>query len=197
MIDSTAVFGSVTLSRVPTRIHQLTSAIFGEFMGTLVLVLLGDGVVAERSADKNSKAENPGWMVITAGWAFAVMCGDLHGHRLRQQRRLSESRRHARLRHRSGNSRNSAALSHSRRIARRLCGAVLVWLHFLPHAATPDTTSKLACFCTDPRNPQRSEQPNQRNPRHPSSYVFVVGRNFLESRNRRGPRIRPRPLPGS
>src|SRR5580693_10711933 len=74
MIDSTAVFGSVTLSRVPRRIHQLTSAIFGEFMGTLVLVLLGDGVVAGVLL-KKSKAENSGWMVITAGWAFAVMCG--------------------------------------------------------------------------------------------------------------------------
>ena len=47
---------------------------FGEFMGTAVLVLLGDGVVAGVLL-KKSKAENAGWMVITAGWAFAVMCG--------------------------------------------------------------------------------------------------------------------------
>ena len=47
---------------------------FGEFMGTLVLILLGDGVVAGVLL-KRSKAESSGWMVITAGWAFAVMCG--------------------------------------------------------------------------------------------------------------------------
>ena len=47
---------------------------FGEFMGTLVLILLGDGVVAAVLL-KKSKAENSGWIVITAGWAFAVMCG--------------------------------------------------------------------------------------------------------------------------
>jgi glycerol uptake facilitator protein len=45
---------------------------FGEFMGTLVLILLGDGVVAGVLL-KRSKAEGAGWMVITAGWAFAVM----------------------------------------------------------------------------------------------------------------------------
>ena len=50
---------------------------FGEFMGTLVLVLLGDGVVANVLL-KRSKAEGSAddrWMVITSGWAFAVMAG--------------------------------------------------------------------------------------------------------------------------
>ena len=47
---------------------------FGEFMGTLVLILLGDGVVAGVLL-KRSKAESSGWLVITSGWAFAVMCG--------------------------------------------------------------------------------------------------------------------------
>src|SRR5450432_1525701 len=47
---------------------------FGEFMGTLVLILLGDGVVAGVLL-KRSKAENSGWIVITAGWCFAVMAG--------------------------------------------------------------------------------------------------------------------------
>src|SRR2546422_4322178 len=47
---------------------------FGEFMGTLVLVLLGDGVVANVLL-RRSKAEGAGWMVITSGWAFAVMAG--------------------------------------------------------------------------------------------------------------------------
>jgi glycerol uptake facilitator protein len=47
---------------------------FGEFMGTLVLILLGDGVVANILL-KRSKAEGAGFMVITSGWAFAVMAG--------------------------------------------------------------------------------------------------------------------------
>src|SRR6266478_7530679 len=47
---------------------------FGEFTGTLVLILLGDGVVANVLL-KHSKAEGAGWMVITSGWAFAVMAG--------------------------------------------------------------------------------------------------------------------------
>lgn len=46
----------------------------GEFMGTLILILLGDGVVANVLL-KRSKAEGSGWMVITSGWAFAVMAG--------------------------------------------------------------------------------------------------------------------------
>src|ERR1035438_10317085 len=52
----------------------MTSPFLGEFLGTRVLVLLGNGVVAGVVL-KHSKAEASGWMVITAGWAFAVMAG--------------------------------------------------------------------------------------------------------------------------
>src|SRR5215470_14777650 len=52
----------------------MRSPFFGEFMGTMVLILLGNGVVAGVLL-KRSKAENSGWIVITAGWAFAVMAG--------------------------------------------------------------------------------------------------------------------------
>ena len=47
---------------------------FGEFMGTLVLVLLGDGVCAGVTLRK-SYAADAGWMVITTGWALGVLCG--------------------------------------------------------------------------------------------------------------------------
>jgi len=50
------------------------SPFLGEFLGTLVMILLGDGVVAGVLL-KRSKAEGAGWMVITSGWAFAVMAG--------------------------------------------------------------------------------------------------------------------------
>src|SRR2546429_4608916 len=52
----------------------MTSPLAGEFFGTMILILLGDGVVAAVLL-KRSKAEGSGWMVITAGWAFAVMAG--------------------------------------------------------------------------------------------------------------------------
>ena len=52
----------------------MTSPLAGEFLGTMILVLLGDGVVAAVLL-KRSKAEGSGWMVITAGWALAVMAG--------------------------------------------------------------------------------------------------------------------------
>src|SRR2546430_15902825 len=52
----------------------MTPPLVGEFLGTMILVLLGDGVVAAVLL-KRSKAEGSGWMVITAGWALAVMAG--------------------------------------------------------------------------------------------------------------------------
>lgn len=48
--------------------------LLGEILGTMMLIILGDGVVAAVLLNK-SKAQNSGWIVITAGWAFAVLCG--------------------------------------------------------------------------------------------------------------------------
>lgn len=45
-----------------------------EFIGTAMLILLGDGVVASTILNK-SKGFNGGWVVITLAWGFAVMCG--------------------------------------------------------------------------------------------------------------------------
>src|SRR5690606_40218674 len=45
-----------------------------EMIGTMILILLGDGVVANVLL-KDSKGENAGWIVITTGWAFAVAMG--------------------------------------------------------------------------------------------------------------------------
>ena len=53
----------------------MTQYIF-EFIGTLVLVLLGDGVCAACSLNK-SKAQGAGWVVIALGWGLAVMMGVL------------------------------------------------------------------------------------------------------------------------
>ncbi len=48
--------------------------LLGEFLGTMFLIILGDGVVANVLLAK-SKGENAGWIVITTGWAMAVMVG--------------------------------------------------------------------------------------------------------------------------
>jgi glycerol uptake facilitator protein len=46
-------------------------AFMGEFIGTALLIILGDGVVANVVLNK-TKGNNSGWIVITFGWAMAV-----------------------------------------------------------------------------------------------------------------------------
>ena len=122
---------------------------FGEFMGTLVLVLLGDGVVANVVL-KHSKAEGAGWMVITSGWAFAVMAGvftaiacgsaDAHLNPAVTMGFAVSSGQFAKL-----------APYVVAQMAGAFMGAILVWLHFLPHwRETTDQGLKLGCFCTGP-----------------------------------------------
>ena len=50
-----------------------------EFLGTLILVLLGDGVCACMGLNK-SKGQGGGWIVITLGWGLAVMAGVFVAH---------------------------------------------------------------------------------------------------------------------
>ena len=122
---------------------------FGEFMGTLVLILLGDGVVAGVLL-KRSKAEGAGWMVITSGWAFAVMAGvftaiacgsnDAYLNPAVTMGFAVSSGQFAKL-----------APYIVAQMAGAFAGATLVWLHFLPHwKETPDQGLKLAVFCTAP-----------------------------------------------
>lgn len=125
------------------------SAWFGEFMGTMVLILLGDGVVAGVLL-KKSKAENSGWMVITAAWAFAVMsgvftaiaCGSPEAH-LNPAVTLGVAAR-------TGDY-SRVGIFILAQIAGAFVGATLVWLHYLPHwAETEDAEAKRAVFCTAP-----------------------------------------------
>src|SRR5260370_40820094 len=50
------------------------SPVVGEFVGTFVLIVLGNGVVAGALLNR-SKAQNAGWISITAGWAMGVFAG--------------------------------------------------------------------------------------------------------------------------
>jgi glycerol uptake facilitator protein len=127
---------------------------FGEFIGTLVLILLGDGVVAGVLL-KRSKAENSGWIVITAGWAFAVFCGVLTaiacgspGAHLNPAVTIAVAVK-------TGDFSHVASFLTAQMLG-AIAGSTLVWLFYLPHwALTEDKDLKLAVFCTAPaiRNP--------------------------------------------
>ncbi len=127
----------------------MTSPLAGEFFGTMILVLLGDGVVAAVLL-KRSKAEGSGWMVITTGWALAVMagvftaiaCGSSDAH-LNPAVTIGFAVR-------DGNFSKFAPYLAAQLLG-AIVGAALVWLHYLPHwQETPDTSAKLGCFCTAP-----------------------------------------------
>ena len=127
----------------------MTSAALGEFMGTLTLIVLGDGVVAGVLL-KKSKAENSGWIVITAGWAFAVMCGIFVGTA------CGSPDAHLNPAVTMGFAVYSGDYSKfvpyvTAQLLGAFTGAALVWIQYLPHwKETPDAGLKLACFCTGP-----------------------------------------------
>ncbi len=52
----------------------MPAAVIGEFFGTLMLIILGCGVVANVLLNQ-SKGQNSGWIVITFGWAMGVFIG--------------------------------------------------------------------------------------------------------------------------
>jgi glycerol uptake facilitator protein len=127
----------------------MISPFFGEFMGTLVLVLLGDGVVAGVLL-KRSKAEGSGWMVITAGWAFAVMAGVFVSIACGGKDAFLNPAFTLGIAVSSGDYSKLAPLVAAQMLG-AFIGATLVWLHYLPHwKETPDPSLKLAVFCTAP-----------------------------------------------
>jgi len=127
----------------------MTSPFFGEFVGTLVLILLGDGVVAGVLL-KRSKAENSGWMVITTGWAFAVMAGVFAAIACGSKDAFLNPAVTLGFAISSGDYSKLAPLVTAQMLG-AFVGASLVWLHYLPHwKETSDSSAKLAVFCTGP-----------------------------------------------
>lgn len=127
----------------------MKSPFVGELLGTAVLILLGNGVVANVLLRK-SKGEGSGWIVITAGWAFAVLagvftalaCGSKDAH-LNPAVTLGFALS-------TGENSKIAPYLLAQMLGAML-GAALVWLHYLPHwNETPDPAAKLACFATHP-----------------------------------------------
>jgi len=127
----------------------MTSPFFGEFMGTAVLVLLGNGVVANVLL-KKSKGEGGGWIVITTGWAFAVLCGVLTAIACGSSDAHLNPAVTLGFAVVSGNFSKLAPYILAQLLG-AITGGTLVWLHYLPHwRETPDPSLKLACYSTAP-----------------------------------------------
>jgi glycerol uptake facilitator protein len=127
----------------------MISPFFGEFMGTLVVILLGEGVNAGVLL-KRSKAEKSGWIVITAGWGFAVFCGVVTaiacgspGAHLSPAVTLAVAIKTGDFSH---------VLSFfAAQLMGAFLGATLVWLFYMPHwEITDDASLKFAVFATSP-----------------------------------------------
>jgi glycerol uptake facilitator protein len=126
-----------------------TSPFLGELIGTMVLLLLGNGVVANVVL-KQTKGESSGWIVITAGWAFAVSMGVFVA------KAFGSVDAHLNPAVTVAFAVATNDFSHivpyiTAQLLGAFLGATLVWLHYFPHwAATPDPAAKLACFATGP-----------------------------------------------
>jgi glycerol uptake facilitator protein len=127
--------------------------LLAEAIGTLLLVLLGDGVVANVVLNR-TKGQNGGWIVITVGWGVAVTMavyavGRISGAHLNPAVTIG-------LAAIGSFPWNEVPGYIVAQMIGGFLGAVLVWLAYLPHwSATPDAASKLAVFSTGPavRNP--------------------------------------------
>lgn len=124
------------------------SPYIAELVGTMMLIVLGDGVVANVLLNK-SKGQNAGWMVITTGWGLAVAMavysvGWISGGHLNPAVTLA-----------------MAAIGKFpwanvpgyiiAQVVGAFLGAAVVWASYLPHwRETQSQEVKLAVFCTGP-----------------------------------------------
>ncbi|MGO9229960.1 MAG: MIP/aquaporin family protein [Bryobacteraceae bacterium] len=133
----------------------MASPWFGEFMGTFILILFGNGVCANVLL-KRSKAEGAGWMVIATGWGLAVFAGVFtaiacgsHDAHLNPAITLAVAIE-------TGNFAKLLPYS-SAQLLGAFTGAALVWLHFWPHwKVTDDAATKFGVFATSPAIPHRA-----------------------------------------
>ena len=122
---------------------------FGEFAGTAILVLLGDGVVAGVLL-KGSKSEGAGWLAITAGWAFAVVAGVFTAIACGSQDAHLNPAVTLGFAVMTGDFSKVVGYSLAQ-LGGALVGAIAVWIHYGPHwSRTADPNLKLGVFCTAP-----------------------------------------------
>ncbi|AYN02780.1 MIP/aquaporin family protein [Flavobacterium sp. 140616W15] len=124
------------------------SPFIAEIIGTMLVILLGNGVVANVVL-KGTKGNNSGWIVITTGWAFAVfvgvtVSGPISGAHLNPAVTLGLAI--------IGKFAWSQVASYIiAQLLGAMLGAFLVWLFHKDHfSITEDEGSKLACFSTIP-----------------------------------------------
>ncbi|QWK10362.1 MAG: aquaporin family protein [Thermoflexus hugenholtzii] len=119
-----------------------------EIIGTMILILLGDGVVANVVLGK-TKGQNSGWIVITTGWAMAVAVavyavGRISGAHINPAVTIA-------LAAVGKFPWSDVPLYIVGQFIGAFIGAVLVWLAYYSHwAETPDPALKRAVFCTAP-----------------------------------------------
>lgn len=122
---------------------------FGEFLGTTVFVLLGEGTNAGILL-RRSKGENAGWLAITTGWALAVFCGVVVATACGSPGAHLNPAVSVAVAIRTGYWGEFATFV-SAQMAGGFCGAVLVYLFYKPQFdATENPGLKRAVFCTEP-----------------------------------------------
>ncbi len=124
------------------------SSFVAEFFGTMVLIVLGDGVVAAVVL-KRTKSENAGWLSIVIGWGLAVTlgiyaAGKVSGAHLNPAVTIAFALK--------GNFPWADVGPYIlAQLLGAFAGAVIVWLHYLPHwKVTEAQDLKLAVFATGP-----------------------------------------------
>src|SRR6185436_4153583 len=125
------------------------SPFLGEFIGTMLLIIMGDGVVANVVLNK-TKGQNSGWIVITFGWAMAVFLGVYAATKLGGSGHLNPAVTIALTAF--GDFDSSLLLTYiGAQFAGAIAGAIIVWLSYKQHFdETSDAELKLAVFCTGP-----------------------------------------------
>jgi glycerol uptake facilitator protein len=122
--------------------------LIGEIIGTMLLILFGDGVVANVVLAK-TKGNSSGWIVITTGWALAVFVavfavGSVSGAHLNPAVTIG-------LAVSGGTEWGQVPIYIIGQMVGAFIGAVLVYLHHYPHwSETKDAGLKLAVFSTGP-----------------------------------------------
>ncbi|CEH30974.1 glycerol transporter [Aneurinibacillus migulanus] len=130
------------------------SPFLGEIVGTMLLIILGDGVVGGVVLNK-TKAHNAGWIVITLGWGLAVAMaayavGGISGAHLNPALTIG-------LAIVGQFPWADVPMYIVAQIIGAFLGAVVVWLHYLPHwKVTESPADKLGVFATAPAIPHRA-----------------------------------------
>ena len=125
------------------------SPFLGEFIGTMLLIIMGDGVVANVVLNK-TKGNNSGWIVITFGWAMAVFLGVYASNKLGGSGHLNPAVTIAMTAF-SDFDGSLLPTYIAAQFAGAITGATIVWIAYKQHFdETPDGDAKLAVFCTAP-----------------------------------------------